>query len=143
MAQSRQKSYADQHRHKLEFEVGNQVFLKVSLMKGVIQFSKKGKLSPRYIDPFEVKEVVGPVAHRVALPPELAGIHDVFHVSTLRKYVHDPSHVINFKPPRIQGNLSYEEVPIQIMDRKEQQLKTKTIPLIKVLWRNHDVEEAS
>jgi hypothetical protein len=142
-AQSRQKSYADQHRRKLEFEVGSQVFLKVSPMKGVIRFGKKGKLSPRYIGPFEVRETVGPVAYRVALPPELAGVHDVFHVSTLRKYVHDPSHVINFKPLRIKENLSYEEVPIRVMDRKEQQLRTKTIPIVKVLWQNHDVEEAS
>jgi hypothetical protein len=82
-AQSRQKSYADQHRRKLEFEVGDQVFLKVSPMKGVIRFGKKGKLSPRYVGPFEVKEVVGQVAYRVALPPELAGVLDVFHVSTL------------------------------------------------------------
>jgi hypothetical protein len=83
--QSRQKSYTDKHRHKLEFEVGSQVFLKVSPMR------------PRYIGPFKVNEVVGPVAYKVALPPELAGVHDVFHVSTLRKYVHDPSHVINFR----------------------------------------------
>ena len=90
-AQSRQKSYADHHCCNLEFEIGNQVFLKVSPMKGVVRFGKKGKLSLRYGGPFEVKEVVGPVAYRIALPPKLAGVHDVFHVSTLRKYVHDPS----------------------------------------------------
>jgi hypothetical protein len=90
-----------------------------------------------------VKEVVGPVAYRVALPPELAGVHDVFHVSTLRKYVHDPSQVINFKPLCIQENLTYEEVPIEIVDRKEQQLRSKTILLVKVIWRNHGIEEAS
>jgi hypothetical protein len=77
-AQSRQKSYADRHRRNLEFEIGDQVFLKVSPMKGVLRFGKKGKLSPRYVGPFEVKEVVGPIAYRVALPPELAGVHDVF-----------------------------------------------------------------
>jgi hypothetical protein len=82
-AQSRQKSYADRRRRNLEFEIGDQVFLKVSPMKGVLHFGKKGKLSPRYVGPFEVKEVVGPVAYRVALPSELAGVHDVFHVSTL------------------------------------------------------------
>jgi hypothetical protein len=142
-AQSRQKSYADQHRRQLEFEIGDQVFLKVSPMKGVIRFGKKGKLSPRYVGPFEVKEVVGPVAYRIALPPELAGVHDVFHVSTLRKYVHDPSHVISYEPLQIQENLTYEERPIQILDHKEQQLRTKTIPLVKVLWRNHGMEEAS
>jgi hypothetical protein len=142
-AQSRQKSYADQHRRKLEFKVGDQVFLKVSPMKGVFRFDKKGKLSPRYVGPFEVNEIVGPVAYRVALPPELAGVHDVFHVSTLRKHIPDPSQVVNFKPLRVQENLTYEEMPIQIMDRKEKQLRAKTIPLVKVLWRNHGVEEAS
>jgi hypothetical protein len=142
-AQSRQKSYADQHRRKLEFKVGDQVFLKVSPMKGVFRFDKKGKLSPRYVGPFEVNEIVGPVAYRVALPPELAGVHDVFHVSTLRKHIPDPLQVVNFKPLRVQENLTYEEMPIQIMDRKEKQLRTKTIPLVKVLWRNHGVEEAS
>jgi hypothetical protein len=142
-AQSRQKSYADQHRRKLEFKVGDQVFLKVSPMKGMFRFGKKGKLSPRYVGPFEVNEIVGPVAYRVALPPELAGVHDVFHVSTLRKHIPDPLQVVNFKPLRVQENLTYEEMPIQIMDRKEKQLRTKTIPLVKVLWRNHGVEEAS
>jgi hypothetical protein len=142
-AQSRQKSYADQHRRKLEFKVGDQVFLKVSPMKGVFRFDKKGKLSPRYVGPFEVNEIVGPVAYRVVLPPELVGVHDVFHVSTLRKHIPDPSQVVNFKPLRVQENLTYEEMPIQIMDRKEKQLRAKTIPLVKVLWRNHGVEEAS
>jgi hypothetical protein len=82
-AQSRQKSYVDQHRRKLEFKVGDQVFLKVLPMKGVFRFDKKGKLSPRYVGPFEVNEIVGPVAYKVALLPELVGVHDVFHVSTL------------------------------------------------------------
>ena len=67
----------------------------------------------------------------------------MFHVSTLRKYMHDPSHVIRYEPLQIQENLTYEERPIQILDRKEQQLRTKTIPLVKVLWRNHGMEEAS
>jgi hypothetical protein len=90
-----------------------------------------------------VKEVVGYVAYKVALPPELAGVHDVFHVSTLRKYVHDPLHVISYKPKQIHENLSYEEIPTQILDHKEQQLRTKTIPLVKVLWQNHGIEESS
>jgi hypothetical protein len=84
-AQSRQKSYADTRRRKLEFEVGDQVFLKVSPMKGVMRFGKKGKLSPRYVGPFLVTEIVGPVAYRVELPSNLAGVHGVFHVSTLQK----------------------------------------------------------
>jgi hypothetical protein len=100
-AQSRQKSYADTRRRKLEFEVGDQVFLKVSPMKGVMRFGKKGKLSSRYVGPFLVTKVVGPVAYRVELASNLAGVHDVFHVFMLRKYVHDPLHVIDFEPLQV------------------------------------------
>jgi hypothetical protein len=142
-AQSRQKSYADKHHRQLEFNIGDLVYLKVSPMKGVVRFGKKGKLSRRYVSPFEVKEVVGPVAYRVELPPILSEIHNVFHVSTLMKHVHDPLHIIDFKPMQIQEDLKYEELAVQILDHKEQQLRTKTIPLVKVLWRDHDIEEAS
>jgi hypothetical protein len=127
----------------LEFNVGDLVYLKVSPMKGVMRFDKKGKLSPRFVGPFEVKEVVGPVAYKVELPPALSRIHNVFHVSTLRKHVHDPRHIVDFEPLQVQDDLKYEELPVQILDRKEQKLRTKTIPLVKVLWRNHVVEEAS
>jgi hypothetical protein len=109
----------------------------------VFRFDTKGKLSPRYVGHFEVKEIVGLMVYRVALPPELAGVHDVFHVSTLRKHIPDPSQVVSFKPLRVQENLTYEEMPIHIMDQKEKQLRAKTIPLVKVLWQNHGVEEAS
>ena len=85
-AQDRQKSYADQHRREMNHAVGDKVFLRVSPWKGVIRFGKKGKLSPRYIGPYEIIERIGPVAYRLALPPELSGIHDIFHVSTLRRY---------------------------------------------------------
>jgi hypothetical protein len=142
-AQSRQKSYADTRRRKLEFKVGDQVFLKVSPMKGVMQFGKKGKLSPRYVGPFLVTEVIGPVAYRVELPSNLASVHEVFHISTLQKCVHDPLHVIDFEPLQVQADLKYEEKLVQILDWKVQQLRTKTIPLVKVLWQNHEVEEAS
>jgi hypothetical protein len=142
-AQSRQKSYADKHRRTLEFEVGDLVYLKVSPMRGVMRFGKKGKLSPRYVGPFQVLKRVSPLAYKIELPPNLEGVHDVFHVSQLRKCVHDPLHVISYEPLDIQPNLTYEELPVQILDRKEQQLRTKTIPLVKVLWRNHAVEEAS
>jgi hypothetical protein len=142
-AQSWQKNYTDKHRCQLEFNVGNLVYLKVSPMKGVVRFGKKGKLSPRYVGPFEVKEVVGPVAYKVELPPALSEIHNVFHILTLRKHVHDPRHIMDFEPLQVQDDLKYAKLPVQILDRKEQQLRTKTIPLVKVLWRNHDVEEAS
>ena len=85
-AQDRQKSYADVRRRPLMFNIGDHVFLKVSPLKGNLRFGQKGKLTPRYIGPFEILQKVGPVAYRLALPPALQGIHDVFHVSQLRQY---------------------------------------------------------
>ena len=96
-AQSRQKSYADAKRRIVEFSVGDQVFLKVSPMKGIMRFRKKGKLSSRFIRPFEILDKVGHVAYRLALPPSLAEMHNVFHVSMLRKYISDPSHVLDYE----------------------------------------------
>ena len=93
--QSRQKSYADIRRRPLEFEVGDHVFLKVMPKRGVIRFGKRGKLSPRYIGPFEVLERVGAVACRLALPPSLSSVHEEFHVSMLRKYTPDPTHIVD------------------------------------------------
>src|SRR5262249_28358717 len=123
-AQSRQKSYADQRRKDLAFEVGDHVFLKVSPTKGVVRFGQRDKLNPRYIGPFEILERIGAVAYRLALPPSLDGVHDVFHVSMLKKYLVDPSHVIDHPPVVIQSDLSYEEHPIRILDQKTQELRT-------------------
>ena len=95
MAQSRQKSYPDLRRRPLEFEVGDHVFLKVMPKRGLVRFGKQGKLSSRYIGPFEILERVGTVAYRLALPPSLSGVHEVFHVSMLRKYTSNPTHVVD------------------------------------------------
>ena len=89
-AQSRQKSYANVRRRPLEVEVGDHVLLKVMPKRGVVRFGKRGKLSPRFIGPFEILERVGTVAYRLALPPIMIGVHEVFHVSMLRKYTPDP-----------------------------------------------------
>ena len=142
-AQSRQKSYADVRRRKLEFNVGDKVFLKVAPMKGVMRFGKKGKLSPRFIGPFEILVRVGKVAYKLALPPSLASVHNVFHVSMLKKYIQNSSHVLSYKQLELGSDLSYEEQPIQILDREEKQLRNRKIPLVKVLWKNHSVEEAT
>src|SRR5262249_16624031 len=142
-AQSRQKSYADKRRKDLSFEVGDHVFLKVSPSKGVARFRQRGKLNPRYIGPFEILERVGAVAYRLALPPSLDGVHDVFHVSMLRKYMADPSHVVEHPSISVQSDLSFIEHPIRILDRKTQELRTKSIPLVKVLWQHHSSEEAT
>ncbi|GAB2236277.1 hypothetical protein Droror1_Dr00028206, partial [Drosera rotundifolia] len=142
-AQSRQRSYADPRRRKVEFQVGDHVFLRVSPWKGVIRFGKKGKLSPRFIGPFEVLEKIGAVAYRVALPPSLSRVHNTFHISMLRKYVPGPKHVLNFEPLGVSEDLSYEEKPVEILDTRLKVLRNKTMRLVKILWRNHEVEEAT
>ena len=96
-------------------------------MKGVMRFCKKSKLSPRFVGPFKVLERVGEVAYRIALPSALSGIHNVFHESMLRKYIPDPSHVLSYGPLQIRDDLPNEEVLVEILDRKEQVLRNRTI----------------
>ena len=123
--------------------MGDHVFLKVSPWKGITRFGHKGKLSPRYIGPFEILERVGLVAYRITLPPTLSKIHNVFHVSSLRKYIPDPSHILDFQPIQIQEDLTYDEQPIKILDCKEQVLRRRTIRFVQVLWQNHGTKEAT
>ncbi|CAN6704242.1 unnamed protein product [Malus baccata var. baccata] len=142
-AQDRQKSIADKHSTDRVYKVGDWVFLKLSPWKGVVRFGKKGKLSPRYIGPYQIVERVGEVAYRLALPLELARVHNVFHVTMLRRYVFDPSHVIPPQPLEINPDLTYDEVPVTILDWKDKVLRNKTMRMVKGLWRNHSVEEAT
>ena len=130
-------------RTDIEFVVGDKVFLKISPWKGVIRFGKRGKLSPRFIGLYEVIERIGPVAYRLALPPSLEGVHNVFHVSMLRRYKSDPTHVLKEQPVELKENLSSEEAPIAILAREQKMLRNKVIPLVKVLWKNHSQEEAT
>ncbi|CAL2247345.1 unnamed protein product [Prunus armeniaca] len=108
-----------------------------------MRFRKRGKLSPRYFEPYEITECIGPVAYRLALPPELSWIHDVFHVSMLWKYVPNPSLILEYQFVELREELTYEEQPVQILDRKEQVLRSTTISVVKVLWRSQTVEEAT
>ncbi|TYK19215.1 pol protein [Cucumis melo var. makuwa] len=110
-----QKSYADVRRKDLEIDVGDKMFLKVAPMKGVLRFERGGKPSPRSVGLFEILEQTGTVAYRLALPPSLSAVHDVFHVSMLRKYMPDPSHVVDYEPLQIDENLSYTEQPIEVL----------------------------
>ncbi|XP_070011104.1 uncharacterized protein [Nicotiana sylvestris] len=142
-AQSCQKSYSDKRHRELEFMVGDKVFLKVSPMKRVMRFGKKGKLSPRFIGPYKILEKKGNVAYKLALPVELSSVHPVFHVSMLRKYIHDESHIIPVDTIEIKEGLTYEEVPIEILDRQVRKLRTKELASVKVLWSNHDSKEAT
>ncbi|WVZ75919.1 hypothetical protein U9M48_023937 [Paspalum notatum var. saurae] len=142
-AQSRQKSYSDKRRRPLVFEVGDHVYLRVSPMKGVHHFSVKGKLAPRYIVPFKITEQCGPVAYRIELRPHLAAVHDVFHVSQLKKCLRVPKEVVDTSQIQIKPDLTYEENPIKILDKKQRTTSRRTINFYKVQWSNHSEEEAT
>ena len=131
-AQSRQKSYTNNHRRDLEFDVHDHVFLKVSLMTSVMRFGRKGKLSPQFLGPFKILERVGTLAYKVALPPSLFKIHNVFHVLSLRKYVFCPSHIVELEPNKIYEDFIYEEVPIQIVDVIDNALRHAIAKLVKI-----------
>ncbi|WVZ81187.1 hypothetical protein U9M48_028598 [Paspalum notatum var. saurae] len=142
-AQSRQKSYSDKRRRPLVFEKDDHVYLQVSPMKGVHQFGVKGKLAPRYVGPFKITEQCRPVAYRLELPPHLATVHDVFHVSQLKKCLRVPEEVIDTSQIQIQPDLTYPEQPIKILDQKQRSTWRRTINFYKVQWSNHSEEEAT
>ena len=118
-AQSRHKSYADRRRRPLEFEVGDHVFLKVMPKRGVVRFGKRGKLGPRYIEPFEIIERVGTVAYWLALQPCLSSVHEVFHVSMLRKYTPDLANVVDWGGIVADTDGTFEEGQMRIMDSRD------------------------
>ena len=122
MTQSPQKSYADVRRRPLEFEVGDHVFSKVMPKRGVVRFGKCGKLSPRFIGPFEILERVSTIAYRLALPPSMLGVHEVFHVSMPRRYTPDPAHVVDWREIEVDSDGTFEEGLVCIMDSQDQVL---------------------
>ena len=119
------------------------MFLKVSPWKKILCFGRNGKLSPRFIGPYEILERVGPVAYRLAFPLELAKLHDVFHVSMLHRYRSDPSHILPIQDIQVQEYFTFEEELKAILDREIKQLRNKQVPLVKVLWQHHGMEEAT
>ena len=114
--------------------MGDHVFLKVMPKRGVVRFGKRGKLSPRFIGPFEILERVSAVSYLLALPSSLLGVHEVFHVSMLRKYTPDPTHVVDWGELVVDANGTFEEGPVRILDSRDQVLRRKTVRLVKVLW---------
>ncbi|XP_035816176.1 uncharacterized protein, partial [Zea mays] len=140
---SRQKSYADVRRRDLEFAVGDQVLLRVSPTKGVVRFGVSGKLSPRYIGPFTILARVGSLAYRLLLPDSMAGVHPVFHVSMLRKFLRDPDHQIEMEPIAVQQDLTLECRPVRILEFSERVLRKRSIKYVKVLWSNQSEREAT
>ncbi|KAD4584958.1 hypothetical protein E3N88_22559 [Mikania micrantha] len=135
-ARDRQKSYADKRRKPLEFQVGDRVLLKVSPWKGVIRFGKRGKLNPCYIGPFEITKRIGPVAYELNLPDELSSVHNVFHISNLKKCLSDETLVVPLEEIQIYEQLNFVEEPVEIMDRETKKLKLSKIPIVKVRWNS-------
>ena len=121
--------------------MGDHVFLKVMPKRGVVRFDKRGKLSPRFIEPFEILERVGTIAYRLALLPSISGVH--FHISMLRKYTPDPAHVKDLEEIDVDTDGTFEEGPVLIMDSRDQVFLSKIVRLVKVLWQHCRVEEAT
>jgi hypothetical protein len=142
VAKSHQESYANNGRQPLEFEVRDHVYLKVSPMKGVKRFGVKRKLSPHYIRPFPILERCGTVAYKLVLPPSLAGVHDIFHESQLKKFLKAHVDVVVPKVAPLEADLTYPKHPIKILDQKSCVTRRKMIKFFKIQWSNHTAEEA-
>ncbi|GAU50577.1 hypothetical protein TSUD_410010 [Trifolium subterraneum] len=143
-SQSRQKSYHDKKRKDVEFQEGDHVFLRVTSTTGVGRALKSKKLtSSKFIGPYQISERIGKVASRIALPVTLSNLHDVFHVSQLRKYVSDPSHVIESDDIQVKDNLTIETIPLRIEGREVKKLRNKEIASVKVIWGGPTGENAT
>jgi hypothetical protein len=144
IAQMRQKSYHDKGTAPQHFEVGDYVYFKVSPTKGVQRFSVKGKLAPRYIGPYEVIEVCGPVAYRIRLPERFSVVHNVFHVTQLKKGRLVPENeVITEANAWIEPDFSLIEHPLRVLDQKEWKTRRQTVTMYKIQWSHHTEEEAT
>jgi hypothetical protein len=143
VAQTRQKSYADVHRRDLTIAVVDHVYLKVSPMRGIHRFNGRGKLAPRYIGPFKVLERKGEVAYRLELPPSLSGVHDVFHVSQLKKCLRVPEEQAPLEGLDVQEDLTYTEHPVKILETSERVTRNKKIKMCRVQWSHHTEDEAT
>ncbi|WJX57133.1 hypothetical protein P8452_42721 [Trifolium repens] len=134
VAQSRQKSYADRKRRPLEFQEGEQVFLRVTPKLNLRGVFKTKKLCPRFIGPYQILRPVGPVAYQLALPSSLSGLHDVFHVSQLQKYIPNPYRPVELEQIDLQPDITYQPDPVQIVEHDAKILRNKRIPIVKVEW---------
>jgi hypothetical protein len=136
IARGRQKKYSDRKHRPKKFDVGESVMLKVFPWKGIIRFGKRGKLGPRFIGPFKVLQCVGDQAYKLELPTELDGIHNVFHVSYLRKCLSEEPSFLPLDELRIVEDERLFEEPVEILERETRQLRKKRVKLVKVLWKN-------
>ncbi|WVZ54124.1 LOW QUALITY PROTEIN: hypothetical protein U9M48_004977 [Paspalum notatum var. saurae] len=139
----RRKSYADNRRRDLEFAVGDYVYLKVSPIRGLRRFKVKGKLAPRYIRPFKIIDRKGEVAYQLELPDKLSGVHNVFHISQLKKCLRVPEEQLQEDELNVQDDLTYTEYPVQILETAERTTRNRVIKMCKVKWSHHTAEEAT
>ncbi len=142
-AQSRQKSQYDRHHQDMVYQPGEKAYLRVTPMRGAHRFGIKGKLAPRYIGPFTVLERRGRVAYQLELPANLSQVHDVFHVSQLRRCFKDPIRAVDHDMLELQQDLSYKEHPVRILDQAERKTRRKVTKFLKVQWSNHSEDEAT
>jgi hypothetical protein len=143
VAQTRQKSNADKRRRDLSFEVGDFVYLKVSPMRGTHRFKAKGKLAPRYVGPFKIIDRKGEVAYQLELPSQLSDVHDVFHMSQLKKCLSVPEEQLPMEELDLGGDLTYSERAVKILDMVERVTRNKVIKMCKVQWSHHTEDEAT
>jgi hypothetical protein len=142
-AKSRQESYANKRHRPLEFAVGDHVYVNILPMKGVKMLGVKEKLAPCYIRPFPIVEKCGTVAYKLQLPPSLAGFHDIFHVSQLKKCLKAPMDVVLPEVTTLKADSTYPEHPIKILDQKNHITRRKTIKFFKIQWSKHSEPEAT
>jgi hypothetical protein len=127
----------------LSFEVGDFVYLKVSPMRGLHHFNVRGKLTSRFIGPFNILEKRGEVAYQLGLPPQLSDVNDVFHASQLKKYMRVPEDQLSMEDLDAKEDLSYQEYPVKILETLERVTRNKKIMMCKVQWSHHTEEEAT
>jgi hypothetical protein len=141
--QSHQKNYTDRRCHPLEFEVGDHVCLRVSLMKGIHRFGIKGKLAPHYISPHPIIEKYGLLSYQLELPSKLSGVHNVFHVSQLKRCLKPPADVVVEDAISLEPNLTYNAYPVKILEQQDWNTQKKTTRFYNVQWNGHPEDEAT
>jgi hypothetical protein len=142
-AQSHQRSYTDKRWHPLRFEVGDHVYLKVSPMKEVRHFGIKGKLAPRYIGLYPIIDKYGPTSYQVELPSKLSGVHNVFHVSQLKRCLKPLVNIIIEDTIPLEPDFTYKAYPTKILDQQNWVTHNKTTWFYKVQWNDHSEDEAT
>ncbi|XP_052204108.1 uncharacterized protein LOC127809389 [Diospyros lotus] len=136
-AQDRQKKYADRRTRPLEFAEGDLVYLRATPIHPIFRHQRKGKLGSRYLGPYRIKDRVGPLTYRLELSEALTGLHDIFHVSQLRKHIYNPDMEVHAKNVELQPDMTFEVQPVRVLERQDRQLRRRTLHMVNVQWSQH------